>query len=105
MPNIQVTSRDGSQATVSVNNGISLMENLKAAGNTEVLALCGGCASCGTCHVHVAAEWIDRLPPMGEDEEEMLSLAPYRNESSRLSCQLQVTDDFEGLALTIAPEA
>jgi 2Fe-2S ferredoxin len=105
MPNIQVTSRDGSQATVTVENGISLMENLKAAGNTEVLALCGGCASCGTCHVHVAADWIDRLPAMGEDEEEMLSLAPYRDESSRLSCQLQVTDAFEGLAITIAPEA
>lgn len=105
MPQVQVTSRDGSQSTVTVKNGMSLMENLKAAGNTEVLALCGGCASCGTCHVYVAAEWVDRLPPMGEDEEEMLSLAPQRKDNSRLSCQLQVSDDFDGLAVTVAPEA
>ena len=105
MPVIQVTSRDGSTAAVSAENDISLMENLKAAGNTEVLALCGGCASCGTCHVHVAPEWIERLPPMGEDEEEMLSLAPYRTEASRLSCQITVTDELEGLAITVAPEA
>lgn len=105
MPKIQVTSRDGSQTTIAAENDISVMENLKASGNTEVHALCGGCASCGTCHVHVAAEWIDRLPPIGEDEEEMLSLAPYRNEASRLSCQLKMSDAMDGLVITIAPEA
>jgi 2Fe-2S ferredoxin len=104
MPQVHVTSRDGSSSTVEVKNGMSLMENLKAAGNTEVLALCGGCASCGTCHVYVAAEWVDRLPAMGEDEEEMLSLAPQRQDNSRLSCQLQVSDAFDGLAVTVAPE-
>lgn len=105
MPQVHVTGRDGSQSSVTVTSGMSLMENLKAAGNTEVLALCGGCASCGTCHVYVAAEWVDRLPAMGEDEEEMLSLAPQRQDNSRLSCQLQVSDDFDGLAVTVAPEA
>lgn len=105
MPQVLVTSRDGSQSAVVVTPGMSLMENLKAAGNTEVLALCGGCASCGTCHVYVAPEWIDRLPAMGEDEEEMLSLAPQRQANSRLSCQLQVSNDFDGLAITVAPEA
>jgi len=105
MPKIQVTSRDGSTETVTAETGVSLMENLKAVGNTEVLALCGGCASCGTCHVHVAPEWLDRLPAMGEDEEEMLSLAPFRTEASRLSCQITVTDDLDGLAITVAPEA
>lgn len=105
MPQVHVTSRDGSETTITARNGVSLMENLKAAGNTEVLALCGGCASCGTCHVHVATDWIDRLPPMGEDEEEMLSLAAFRTEVSRLSCQIKVSDDLDGLAITIAPEA
>lgn len=104
MPQVHVTSREGEESTVAVKNGISLMENLKAAGNTEVLALCGGCASCGTCHVYVASDWLDRLPPMGEDEEEMLSLAPQRTPLSRLSCQLQVSDEMDGLSVTIAPE-
>lgn len=104
MPHIQVTSRDGSTTTISAENGISLMENLKAAGNTEVLALCGGCASCGTCHVHVAQDWADRLPPINEDEEEMLEFAPFRTDTSRLSCQIRVTDELDGLAITIAPD-
>lgn len=105
MANITAITRDGEHIAVSANNGISLMEALKAGGVTEVLALCGGCASCGTCHVHVAEDWVDRLEPIGDDEEEMLSLAPFRTEASRLSCQIQVTDEIDGLTVTVAPEA
>lgn len=105
MPNVTAITRDGDEIAVVADTGISLMEALKAGGVTEVLALCGGCASCGTCHVHVASDWIDRLPPIGDDEEEMLSLAAFRTEASRLSCQIPVTDDLEGLTVTVAPEA
>lgn len=105
MANITAITRDGEHIAVVAHKGLSLMEALKAGGVTEVLALCGGCASCGTCHVYVAQDWVDRLQPIGEDEEEMLSLAPGRTDASRLSCQIPVTDEIDGLTVTVAPEA
>jgi 2Fe-2S ferredoxin len=67
---------------------------------------CGGYASCGSCHVYVASEWLDRLPPQEDLEKDMLSLLdgvdPVR---SRLSCQILMRDDLDGLVVELGPTA
>lgn len=80
------------------------MQTLKAAGVSEIAALCGGCASCGTCHVHVGEDWIERLPAMRADEHELLGFSDWRRPTSRLACQIPVSDALDGLTLAIAPE-
>jgi 2Fe-2S ferredoxin len=104
MPIIHVQTRDGSMQQVSATAGRSLMENLRAGGIEEILALCGGNCSCATCHVFVAEEWLDRLPPMGSDEDDLLDSADARQPNSRLSCQIPVTEDLDQLKVTVAPE-
>lgn len=80
------------------------MEAIRDAGIDELLALCGGCCSCATCHVHVDPAFADRLPPMSEDESDLLDSSDHRRETSRLSCQVPLTDALAGLRVTIAPE-
>lgn len=104
MPRLVVTTREGDTRTVAGEAGLSVMETIRDAGFDELLALCGGCCSCATCHVHVATDWLDRLPPMSADEDDLLDSSSHRDEGSRLSCQITFTDELDGLALTIAPE-
>lgn len=104
MPIIHVTRRDGSQQALEAAAGQSLKDALMAAGVDEILALCGGFASCGTCHVHVAEDWLDRLPAMRADEEELLGYSDWREANSRLSCQIPFTEALDGIAVTVAPE-
>ena len=84
--------------------GQSLKDALKGAGVDEIQALCGGFASCGTCHVHVAEAWLERLPPMRADEEELLGFSDWRQANSRLACQIPFADRLDGIAVTVAPE-
>jgi 2Fe-2S ferredoxin len=102
MPIIHVTTREGEQRPVDATSGRSLMENLRDGGIDEILALCGGNCSCATCHVHVAQEWLDRLPPMSADEDDLLESSDDRRPDSRLSCQIPVTDALDGLSVTVA---
>ena len=102
MTTIHLTRRDGSTETVEARTGRSLMLNIRKPG--EIQAICGGCASCGTCHVYVAEGWLDRLPPIQPDEEIILAFSDWRQANSRLSCQIKVTDDLDTLAVTVAPE-
>jgi 2Fe-2S ferredoxin len=104
MPIIHVTRRDGSQQAFEAALGQSLKDALKHAGVDEILGLCGGFASCGTCHVHVAEPWLDRLPGMCADEEELLGYSDWRAPGSRLACQIPFTAALDGIALTVAPE-
>ena len=104
MPTIHVTTRDGGQEDVEAETGKSLMENLRDGGIDEILALCGGNCSCATCHVYVDEGWSDRLPPVSEDEDDLLESSDARLDNSRLSCQIPVTDDLNGLRVTVAPE-
>ena len=99
-----MTTRDGSTRQVEATPGRSLMLNLKRGGIDEIAAICGGCASCGTCHVHVAEDWVNRLPPIEPDEETILAFSDWRRPNSRLSCQIKVTDELDGLCVTVAPE-
>ena len=104
MPTVHVTTRDGALRQVEATSGRSLMANLRDGGIDEILALCGGNASCATCHVHVDRSWLDRLPPMGPDEDDLLDSSDARQDNSRLSCQIPVTDELDGLEVTVAPE-
>lgn len=104
MPTLNVTSRAGISGVVEGEAVLSVMEVLRDAGYDELLALCGGCCSCATCHVIVAAEDANRLPPMSDGEDDLLDSSEHRAPTSRLSCQLTFGDALNGLSVTIAPE-
>jgi len=104
MPKLIVVNRAGEETSVDVESGLSVMEAIRDNGFDELLALCGGCCSCATCHVHVDPAFADKLPPMSEDENDLLDSSEFRDATSRLSCQLPFTDDLDGLKVTIAEE-
>ncbi len=104
MPTITVTDRAGARRDVEAKPGYTVMETIRDAGFDDLLALCGGCCSCATCHVHVDADQLDRLAPMSADEDDLLGSSDHRRPNSRLSCQLDVSDALDGLNVTIAPE-
>lgn len=104
MPKIVVVNRAGEEKTVEADAGLSVMEAIRDNGFDELLALCGGCCSCATCHVYIDPAFADKVAPMSEDENDLLDSSDHRNETSRLSCQLQLTAALEGLRVTIAPE-
>ncbi len=104
MPILNVTNRSGEETTVEVSSGLTVMEAIRDNGFDELLALCGGCCSCATCHVHVDPSFMDKLPAMSEDEDDLLDSSDHRTENSRLSCQIPFTDDLDGLKITIADE-
>ena len=104
MTQIQVTTREGETRSIEIQDGMSLMETIRDAGFDELLALCGGCCSCATCHVHVDPEFAGLLPPMSEDENDLLDSSDHRTATSRLSCQIPVTAVLDGMRVTIAEE-
>jgi 2Fe-2S ferredoxin len=104
MPKLIVVTREGEESTVEGEAGLSVMEVIRDAGFDELLALCGGCCSCATCHVYVDPAFADKLPAMGEDESDLLDSSDHRNETSRLSCQLMLTAELDGMRVTITPE-
>jgi len=104
MTKLVVVDRSGSEREIDVANGVSVMEAIRDSGFDELLALCGGCCSCATCHVYVDPAFADKLPAMSEDENDLLDSSDHRNETSRLSCQVHVSDATDGLRVTIAPE-
>ncbi|QNA82844.1 2Fe-2S iron-sulfur cluster binding domain-containing protein [Sphingomonas sp. So64.6b] len=104
MPKLIVVTREGEEREINGEAGLSVMEVIRDAGIDEVLALCGGCCSCATCHVHVDPEFAAKLPPMSEDENDLLDSSSDRNENSRLSCQIEFGDALDGLRVTVAAE-
>lgn len=104
MVKITVVERNGSERVINAREGVSLMEAIRDAGFDELLALCGGCCSCATCHVHVDPGFIGHLPAMAEDEDDLLDTSADRDTCSRLSCQIQVVTGLEGLRVRIAEE-
>lgn len=104
MPRLVVTNREGETSEIAVEDGLTVMEAIRDNGFDELLALCGGCCSCATCHVFVDESAKDKLPEMSEDEDDLLESSDYRKDNSRLSCQIPFTDALDGLAVTIAPE-
>jgi len=104
MPRLTIVTRDGAERTVEGRSGWSVMENIRDNGVDELLALCGGCCSCATCHVHVDPEWIEKLKPRKADEEDLLDTSDHKVAASRLSCQILFGPELDGLRVTIAPE-
>ena len=104
MPQLRVTTREGVETTIEGEAGLSVMEVIRDAGIDELLALCGGCCSCATCHVYVEPDFAERLPAMSEDENDLLDSSDHRDERSRLSCQIPFVDALDGIGVTIAPE-
>tara|TARA_R110000824_G_scaffold323333_2_gene510282 strand:+ start:6886 stop:7203 length:318 start_codon:yes stop_codon:yes gene_type:complete len=104
MPTINVIDRSGTSKAVEASEGVSLMEVIRDEGFDELLALCGGCCSCATCHVHVDPAFAGKLPEMTEDESDLLDGSDHRDENSRLSCQIEITGDLDGITVTIAEE-
>lgn len=104
MSTIWVTTRDGAKVEVPGRSGHSVMEIIRDHGIDEVLALCGGCCSCATCHVVIDPAFASSLPPIGPDEDALLDSSSHRQAGSRLSCQLVYGKALEGLRMTVAPE-
>ncbi len=104
MPKLTVVNRAGEESTIDVDDGLTVMEAIRDNGFDELLALCGGCCSCATCHVHVDPAHSDKLPEMSEDEDDLLESSDHRVETSRLGCQIPFSAELDGLKVTIAPE-
>ena len=104
MPSLTIVTRDGAQRTVEGRAGWSVMENIRDNGFDELLALCGGCCSCATCHVHVDPEWIGKVGAPKADEDDLLDTSDHKTATSRLSCQILFTAELDGLRVRIAPE-
>lgn len=103
MPSVIVTRRDGETVDVPFTPGASLMQTLCEGGIDEILALCGGVCSCGTCHVYIEQSPV-KLPPVGTDEDLVLDSSSHRTDRSRLACQIRLSPEMDGLRLTVAPE-
>lgn len=104
MPKLIVTTREGETSEIEVEDGLTVMEAIRDNGFDELLALCGGCCSCATCHVHVDPSFRDKLPQMSEDEDDLLESSDHRDDNSRLGCQIPFTPDLDGLKVAIAQE-
>ena len=104
MPKLIVVTREGEEREIMGEAGLSVMEVIRDAGIDEILALCGGCCSCATCHVHVDPEFAAKLKPMSPDEDDLLESTSDRDDFSRLSCQIEFGDALDGLKVRIAEE-
>ena len=101
MPKITYIVHSGKEHTIEVTKGLSVMEGAVQNNIPGIDADCGGSMACATCHVYVKEEWFNKLPKKEDGEEDMLDMAFEPNKFSRLSCQLTVTDELEGLAVQL----
>ncbi len=97
MPKITYISEDNKTITVEVQNGLTVMEGAIQNDIPGIDADCGGGMSCATCHVYVDENWLAKLPQKEDGEEDMLDMAFEPKKNSRLSCQLIVSDELDGL--------
>ena len=100
---IKVTDRDGKKHELEGDTNSTLMEILRDAG-LDIEAACGGCCACATCHVYINDKWLEKISPKDDDEESMLDQAFDVRNSSRLSCQINLSEDLDGIELELAPE-
>ena len=104
MVKLVIIDRAGVESAVEANTGSTLMEAIRDSGFGDLLAVCGGCCSCATCHVHVDRAYLDKVPKMKPEEDELLSTSLDRDETSRLSCQLVIDGEFDGMRVIVAQE-
>ena len=101
MPKITYIEHVGKSHVIDVPNGFSVMEGAIKNNVPGIDADCGGSMACATCHVYVKEEWFNKLPPKEEGEEDMLDLAFEPKKNSRLSCQILVSNDLDGLVVNL----
>lgn len=100
---LNVVDRDDNEHALEVPAKGSLMEALREP-EYGVAAICGGLCSCATCHVYIAPEWAGRLAAQQSDERDLVTELQHHRETSRLSCQIRLSGELDGLRLTLAPE-
>ena len=101
MVQITYVEHDGTEHVVDSQTGVSLMQAAIDNLVPGIDADCGGECSCATCHVMVNENWLEKVGPPGEMEESMLDLNPERQENSRLSCQVEVSEELDGLRVSM----
>ncbi|MGF7168670.1 2Fe-2S ferredoxin [Sphingobium xanthum] len=104
MAQLTVVKRDGTSEQFDAPDGYTVMEAIRDQGIDELLAICGGCCSCATCHVFVDDAYFGKLPAMKGDEDDLLDSSEHRGPTSRLSCQIPIGPELDGMTVTIAPE-
>ena len=102
MPKISFLNASGNVEEVDAKAGLTLMEVAVDNNVAGIVAECGGACACATCHAYIDEAWLDKLPAMDDMEDAMLDSALDRRANSRLSCQIEITDDLDGLAVTVA---
>ena len=101
MPKITYIEHGGKSHTIEVSNGLSVMEGAIQNNIPGIDADCGGSMACATCHVYVKEEWFNKLPKKEDGEEDMLDMAFEPKKNSRLSCQLMVSEQIDGLIVNL----
>ncbi len=103
MPYIVVKDRNGQIHNVEFDTTFTLMEVLRDNG-FDIEASCGGCCACATCHVYVDSKWLDKIKIKDDEEDSMLDQTFNVQKNSRLSCQIELSNELNGLEVEIAPE-
>ena len=103
MVKITYIEHDGTEHTVDVDQGISLMEGAVNNSIPGIDADCGGGCACATCMIFIPDDWKEKIPDMSDEEESMLDFHEYKDDSSRLGCQIPITEEFEGLSVKMPP--
>ena len=101
MPKITYIENNGKTHTIEAANGLSVMEGAVQNNIPGIDADCGGSMACATCHVYVKEEWFNKLPKKEDGEEDMLDMAFEPKKNSRLSCQLMISDQLDGLVVNL----
>jgi 2Fe-2S ferredoxin len=100
MPKITYNDFQGNSKTIEVDNGLSVMEGAIQKDIPGIDADCGGSMACATCHVYVEDKWLDKIPKAEDAENDMIDMAFEPKKNSRLSCQIIVSDELDGLEVT-----
>ncbi len=102
MPRVTYITPNGDRHEVEVEKGYSVMEGAIDNNIDGIVAECGGACACATCHSYIDAAWIEKLPEMDDMEDSMLDAAFDRKPNSRLTCQIELSDELDGLVVHVA---
>ena len=100
MPKITFIDNQSNSKTIDIEKGLSVMEGAIQNNIPGIDADCGGSMACATCHVYVKEEWLNKIPKADEGEVDMIDMAFEPKKNSRLSCQILITDELDGLIVT-----
>jgi 2Fe-2S ferredoxin len=101
MPKVKYIENNGQSHTIEVPKGLTVMEGAVQNNIPGIDADCGGGMACATCHVYVKEEWFDKINPKSEGEDDMIDQAHQPSKFSRLSCQISVSDEIDGLVVNL----